>query len=409
MSGPKCGYMRIIPAPAVNAARAAEIRRLLTASASAVTAAAQQLEALKRPLPEHSMDRSFDNSDNILLTWIRAAEAELSRRERLCTHLREAVARAVAEEEARRQAEALAVELARQARDFVTAREARAAVALVAEIAAREARAARIAEVLAGIDPRVAQETKVELEKSALACLAAEGADSAELLVTDLRVRVGRVNRTAKDAARRTAELREADTAEARRMLLGLAEVSRPASGALADALAAVVAEQAPFTPDLRAKAAEALSAGRRDFAMAALTESLQELGYDVGEAFETTLATQGATFQREEWGDYHAAIRLDAPEEQLSLRIVRACDTGEPATSAQVAADAAMEERWCAEVPQLLNLLREKGVDVDLHKKIEPGAIPVQVVAPPRRTEKRSARQSSKGNAAMRALPLKR
>jgi hypothetical protein len=59
--------------------------------------------------------------------------------------------------------------------------------------------------------------------------------------------------------------------------------------------------------------------------------------------------------------------------------------------------------------MPALLDRLREKGLQVELGKRIEPGALPVQVISAPRKTTKRSTRTSATPIAAARSLPLKR
>ena len=61
-----------------------------------------------------------------------------------------------------------------------------------------------------------------------------------------------------------------------------------------------VACNAASAAAEAAAEAAKAVEDAKRDFALTALTESLAELGYQIGEPFETTLAATGHTFQRD-------------------------------------------------------------------------------------------------------------
>ena len=412
MSGPKSGHYQLVRTPAGASASVAAARGILADYREAIQRCVAELEALGRPCQLPPMDKSLDSGGYQDQAWASRAERELRHRQAAVSTLRDAISRAKTENEARRLAESEAARLAEAAGFIVAARDARATERVTEnaeqDAARRAALVQRVTSVVGTLDPSIAEGELIVLREFAATCLAAE-AGTADLLFTDLRVRVDKANRAHREAARRAAEQRAAEAAEARAFMLKLAEVARPASGQLAKDLASVIMSEAALSDNLRAEAAKAVEDANRDFALTALTESLTELGYQIGEPFETTLAAKGHTFQREEWGDYHANLRFDPDRQRLSVHMVRAGEPGDQADADQLAADHAMEGEWCSEMPALLERLREKGLEVELSKRMDPGALPVQVIRAPRRAAKRSVRASSAPTVAARSIPLKR
>jgi hypothetical protein len=408
MSGPKSGYYQMVWTLPMESASAIAARAMLAQYREAIHHCVAEMEALSRPCSPPAMDTSLDSGGPQAQATSSRVELELRHRQAALDRLRDAVNHARAEDAARHLAEAEATRLAKAAGSLVAAREGRATAEAEQDASRRAALAQRLAGVLGTLDPSITAADRSQLREFATTCATSE-AHAAELLFTDLRVRVDKANRAHREAAQRAAEKRAAEAAEARAFMMKLAEITRPASGQLAKDLAAVIMSEAPLTENLRAEAAKAVEDAKRDFALTALTDSLMELGYQIGEPFETTLAATGHTFQRKEWGDYHASLRLDPERQRLSVHMVRAGNPGDKADAGQLAADHAMEGEWCAEMPALLDRLREKGLQVELGKRIEPGALPVQVISAPRKTTKRSTRTSATPIAAARSLPLKR
>ncbi len=408
MSGPKSGYYQIVWTLPMESASAIAARAMLAQYRAAIYRCVAEMEALSRPCSPPAMDISLDTGGPQAQAGSSRLEQELRHRQTALDGLRDAVTRARAEDAARLLAEAEAARLAEAAGRMVAARDARATADQEQDAARRAGLAKRVAGALSALDLTITEASLSQLREFAATCVAAE-AHAAELLFTNLRVRVDEVNRAHREAARRAAEQRAAEAAEARAFMLKLAEVARPASGQLAKDLAAVIMSEAPLSQNLRAEAAKAVEDAKRDFALTALTESLAELGYQIGEPFETTLAATGHTFQREEWGDYHANLRLDPERQRLSVHMVRAGEPGDQADADQLAADHVMEGEWCSEMPALLERLREKGLEVEFSKRMDPGTLPVQVIRAPRRAAKRVAQTSSAPTVAVRSIPLKR
>ena len=408
MSGPKSGHYQLVRTPAGESAGAAAARAILANYREAIHRCVAEMEALGRPCVLPPLDTALDSGGYLDQAWASRVERELRHRQAAVNNLRDAISRAKAEDAARRLAEAEAARLGEAAGRLAAARDARATADQEQDVARRAALAQRVAGALGTLDLTITEANRSQLRDFAEACVTAE-AHAAELLFTDLRVRVDKANRAQREAARLAAEQRATEAAEARAFMLKLAEIARPASGQLAKDLAAVIMSEAPLSESLRAEAAKAVEEAKRDFALTALTDSLAELGYQIGEAFETTLAATGHTFQREEWGDYHANLRLDPDSQRLSVHMVRAGEPGDQADADQLAADHAMEGEWCSEMPALLERLREKGLEVELSKRMDPGALPVQVIRAPHRAAKRSVRTSSAPIVAARSIPLKR
>jgi hypothetical protein len=408
MSGPKGGHYQLVRTPAGELYRVAAARAMLANYREAIDRCVAEMEALGRPCVLPPLDTALDAGGYPDQAWASRVERELRHRQAAVTNLRDAVSRAKAEDAARRLAEAEAARLAEAAGRMVASRDVRATADAERETVGRAELAKRVAGALSTLDASIAEADLSQLREFAAACVTAE-AHAAELLFTDLRVRVDKANRAHREAARRAAEQRVAEAAEARAFMLKLAEVARPASGQLAKDLVAVIMSEAPLSESLRSEAAKAVEDAKREFAHTALTDSLMELGYQIGEPFETTLAATGHTFQREEWGDYHANLRLDPDSQRLSVHMVRAGEPGDQADADQLAADHTMEGEWCSEMPALLERLREKGLEVELSKRMDPGALPVQVIRAPRRAAKRSVRTSSAPTVAARSIPLKR
>jgi hypothetical protein len=239
----------------------------------------------------------------------------------------------------------------------------------------------KIQELLDSIDVRGNAEARAEIESMAQSCLKVEDPVRVELLVTDLRVRINRLNRTVRDEQCRMAELRDKDAAEARDYIQRLGVLGCSAEGTLREDLLRVSSGDAIFTDDIRKNARTAIAAAEQGYAGIALKETLEQLGYEVQSGFKTLFAQGGSSFfQRPSWSEYHCRLTVDSQRQHLNFDMVRYGSGGEESMEAALR-DKEMEQKWCQEVPRLLDRLARKGLTVNLTRKLAPGIIALQVI----------------------------
>lgn len=214
------------------------------------------------------------------------------------------------------------------------------------------------------------------LEALAQEIVLAPSLQRAEALATELRLAVQR-HREAQDA-------QVADSAAAAKML---AELPADAPAPLLRALEAVAAGVARLDADLRKVAEDLLdeTAAERErqaesAAAFVLQESLRDLGYDV-EDIEATLFADGGTvhFRRAGWENYFVRMRVAPSEKTVNFNVVRA--RGDEENAERRRQDALAEDRWCAEFPRLMDTLAARGLGLHVQRRLEAGAVPVQVV----------------------------
>ena len=217
-----------------------------------------------------------------------------------------------------------------------------------------------------------------ELESLAKEIVLAPTIERADALATQLRLAVQRHS----DA--NAAQQGEADAAK--RML---EEMPEDAPAPLLRALEHVAAGVARLDPALRDAAQAALDneaadrEGREQAAAAfVLQESLRDLGYEV-EDIEATLFVGGGTvhFRRNGWENYFVRMRLDPREQTVNFNVVRA--RGDEESDERRRQDVLAEDRWCAEFPKLMQTLAARGLQLDVQRRLEAGAVPVEVVDP--------------------------
>ncbi|MCC6195677.1 MAG: hypothetical protein IT518_14535 [Burkholderiales bacterium] len=217
-----------------------------------------------------------------------------------------------------------------------------------------------------------------ELDTLAKAIVLAPTIERADMLATQLRQAVQRHGEA--HAAQQD------DTAAARRLL---DEMPEDAPAPLLRALEQVAAGVARLDPALRDAAQAALDEaaadreGREQAAAAfVLQESLRDLGYEV-EDIEATLFADGGTvhFRRDGWDNYFVRLRLDSDERTVNFNVVRAQADAE--SEERRRQDVLAEDRWCAEFPKLMQTLAARGLQFDVQRRLEAGAVPVQVVDP--------------------------
>jgi hypothetical protein len=216
------------------------------------------------------------------------------------------------------------------------------------------------------------------LEALARSIVLAPSIERAEALASELRLAVQR-QRAAQTAQRRESE-------NARRLLEALPD---DAPAPLARALERVAAGVERMDATLERSAQQVLDAAAADRAAReeqaaayVLEQSLRDLGYEV-EDIEATLFTDGGTahFRRAGWDNYFVRLRVNAHEHTVNFNVVRA--SGAEQTAERSRLDVLAEDRWCAEFPRLLQTLAARGLALNVTRRLEAGAVPVQVVDP--------------------------
>lgn len=232
------------------------------------------------------------------------------------------------------------------------------------------------ARVLARLDLAEGASLPPALEALARQIVLAPSLERAEALASELRLAV--------QQQREAEAAQAADAATAAKLL---ADMPEEAPAPLLRALEAVAARAARLDPALRRAAEDVLDEAaaerdRRAEAAAAfvLQESLRDLGYAV-EDIEATLFAEGGTvhFRREGWESYFVRMRVAPQERTVNFNVVRA--SGDEETAERRRQDALAEDRWCAEFPRLMDTLAARGVALNVTRRLDAGAVPVQVV----------------------------
>lgn len=407
MSGPKSGNWRLVPAGSGGGTFSfSDMQQILRRHQEKIDALQQRLAKLQKASAPAVLNRSLDRATSLDMAWGESAVRELNHRYTVYAALRDAVERAEAEaaeakaqEEARRRLEAERARIAAEEARLAAERAARvqSTVALAAHLAGQRAER-EAAEVRARADeraalgrraisdaarllPGISDQVRVKVEALAVDCLAEASPERCLLMANDLKVRVDSANRAHRAELKRVADQRKADAAEAQAALSRLSELGAPARGALNTSLYDVFDGERAFDSGLHQQVTSAIKAAEQARATEILKDALNELGYVVGEEFETAFAAGGNTFQKPEWGNYHCQLSMDTERQRASVFMIRA--EGEAATPIDETKerDREMEISWCSELPALLDRLREKNFEMELHRRMEPGTVPIPIV----------------------------
>jgi len=238
--------------------------------------------------------------------------------------------------------------------------------------------AERLRETAARVLARLQSEDGIPQALEALAreIVVAPSVERAEALALELRHAVQRL--------REARESQPGESGEARRLL---SELPEDAPAALLQALERVGAGVERMDAALRKSALDVLDAAAADRAARehgaaayVLQESLRDLGYEV-EDIEATLFGDGGTihFTRPGWENYFVRMRVNPGERTANFNVVRA--SGGEDTPERRRIDALAEDRWCAEFPRLMQTLEARGITLDVTRRLDAGAVPVQVV----------------------------
>ncbi len=233
------------------------------------------------------------------------------------------------------------------------------------------------ARVLARLDLPAGAPLPQSLEALAKEIVLSPTLERAEALATELRLAVAR---------QRDAQAAQRDDAAAAKAMLEELPDDTPAP--LLRALEVVAAGVARLDPALRDAqgvlddAAADRESQEQSAAAIVLTESLRDLGYEVGD-IEATLFADGGTvhFRRAGWENYFVRMRVNPDEHSVNFNVVRA--RGDEEGAERRRQDTLAEDRWCAEFPKLMQTLAARGLTLDVTRRLEAGAVPVQVVDP--------------------------
>ncbi|TVR30628.1 MAG: hypothetical protein EA388_14330 [Nitriliruptor sp.] len=189
--------------------------------------------------------------------------------------------------------------------------------------------------------------------------------------------------RHAVEEANRGAAALDQEVERARQLLADLRASTVEPPLELDAGLSAVIARRSHLSEALVAAVREAVTAATAaadaSFVTAAVTDSLQEMGYELGPAFDSALVEDGvAHFRRRDprWSDHGIRVRLDGEQGGLLFHVVRASDVEALPTQ-----DVELEEEWCADLPVLVDGLSRQGVDLRISSRAAPGELAVAPV----------------------------
>ncbi len=260
---------------------------------------------------------------------------------------------------------------------------------------AREAlrtRAETVRRVLGRLDPSVPGAAQATLDHRARQVLTALPGEASRL-VDDLRYAVQEANEALAAVRARLADLHE--------------RLDRYSGDAVAQARATLHAAADDPAPDWTHLAGvvdgavdAAVEEALRAYTALALRESLEEIGCEVEDGFESLLTHDGvAHLRRPGWSQTAVRVRAGADDGELHFNMVR------PRT-AQPGLDPAAERDWCDALGDLPPALGQRGVqaDVDVHtplgqgraQRVDPARFPFAGEAGDTRRERTERRDRS-------------
>jgi hypothetical protein len=154
------------------------------------------------------------------------------------------------------------------------------------------------------------------------------------------------------------------DAAAARELIVAAREDSAKAPPSLSEVVDSAAAKEE--------RALEA------EYVAKELRAALEDLGYEVGPDFETTLNEQGYTrFMRSAWPGYAVQVRTGGKPPRLNFNVVR----GDAERSDQAARDQEVEKEFCDRQGEIVDHLARAGIATERIRVVEPGSRSLQVV----------------------------
>jgi hypothetical protein len=257
----------------------------------------------------------------------------------------------------------------------VRAADSAKATAMAVEAARRRAgeRRANLAERAGAQLKRLPGTADPELrrwcEQAAAEVVHASSEQRARLVLDDLEARVRQSVEETTAIAGTAAALAE--------LAIKLEPVPGPAALELRRRIEGHIADRArSLPPELPAQVArliaEADRARHRRIAANAVRASLLELGYDVGEGFDTALLDRGAAYaSHPDSSDHGIKLLLDDGDAVVRTQVVR-----RRGAAGGPDADVEAERHFCARYPALVGRMAHHGVEMGPPRTVEPGAV---------------------------------
>lgn len=248
--------------------------------------------------------------------------------------------------------------------------------------------------VISSIHHHTPAERRYEIEDAYKRCLESDDENLAELLLTDLRVRIRKANHETQAIIQLEAERQAKDVHEARELLCQLENNYPSIANQFYSQLKPVLNGDARLTNEIRNSIASTIEVAEREYAGRALRGTLEELGYEVQEGFETIFyGGEPSYFQKSSWDEHHIRVLADSKTKRLSLIPAR-YETDGVSQEEQVLRDKEMEETWCTELNGVLENLNKKGIQIEITRSFSPGERAMEIVSNQKVEKNRSKRK---------------
>ena len=236
-----------------------------------------------------------------------------------------------------------------------------------------------VSRLLETVAAEVSSQDRTAIEQRAKETVESPQASRRRALLTQLRLDVQRANKAGRARQRMVAQVEQW-----RERLLGL---EGPEVEQLDAALRQVVDGEEPLPPDMAQRVedvvARATEASNRAYALGVITEELESLGYVVEVGFETASAQapEMLLHKPDMEDDYHVSLRVEAGA--LHNQVVRETSDLSDRSAERERTDQQMERTWCQDLATALAAAEHRGIRGRAVERLEPGAVPVQTIAP--------------------------
>jgi hypothetical protein len=198
-------------------------------------------------------------------------------------------------------------------------------------------------------------------------------------LTTEIRIQVQEM--------KRQHDARIADTGKAKALLDLLEEEIPVGEESLKQHLELVKVGAMPFSDEFGKMAQYAIAniaiaekAAIQASATDIVKQTLADLGYDVAPIEETLFAKGGKVyFRKSGWNDYCVRLTVRPDESKINFNVVRLKGHAGAVTSRE--SDIEAENTWCSGYQQFVDTLAARGLETQLTRHLEVGAVPVQTV----------------------------
>lgn len=182
---------------------------------------------------------------------------------------------------------------------------------------------------------------------------------------------------------------RKANADRAKSLLDSLDREIPKGADALKQQLELVRVGAIPLTEDIeslvRSELSNAAEAARQQLQASAtniVRGTLADLGYDVAPIEETLFARGGKVyFRKKGWKDYCVRLTVRPDENKMNFNVVRIADRADEDRSSSRQADLEVESAWCSGFEELLDQLKERGLEMQLTRRLPVGGVPVPLV----------------------------